>query len=104
MTSERPDDDSLDEFSARGELDAVFGYGHLNPERAGCPSQEALALLARRRLPVHNPGCDHVTWAQGAISRWRSCAGGMASGVRHFLHAVRRQVLPIYLTSNYQPV
>lgn len=62
MTSERPDDDdSLDEFSPRDEIDAVFGYGHPNPERVGCPSSEVLALLARRKLPVEHAGYEHLS-------------------------------------------
>lgn len=60
MTNERPDDESQDEFSPRDEIDAVFGYGHPNPERVGCPPQEVLARLARRTLPIDHPGYGHV--------------------------------------------
>lgn len=61
MTSERPDDDeSLDEFFPRDEIDAVFGYGHPNPERVGCPPEDVLIQLARRRLPIDHHGYQHL--------------------------------------------
>jgi hypothetical protein len=60
MTSERPDDESLNDFSPEDEIDAVFGYGHPNAERAGCPPPEVLPLLARRKLPIEHPGYEHL--------------------------------------------
>jgi hypothetical protein len=60
MTTELPDDESLTQFSPRGEIDAVFGYGHPNPERVGCPPAEPLDLLAHRQLPIGHVGYEHL--------------------------------------------
>jgi hypothetical protein len=60
MTTELPNDESLEDFSPRDEIDAVFGYGHPNPERVGCPPAETLALLARRQLPIGHVGYEHL--------------------------------------------
>ena len=78
MTSERPDDESLDEFSPRDEIDAVFGYGHPNPERVGCPPEDVLALLARRKLPIEHPGTS--TWAVVRRAIAQSRAFGHVTG------------------------
>jgi hypothetical protein len=42
------------------EFDELFGRGHPNPDRVGCPPREVLVSLARRERPIDDPAYDHI--------------------------------------------
>jgi hypothetical protein len=42
------------------ELDELFGRGHPNPDRVGCPPREVLVSLARLERPIGDPAYDHI--------------------------------------------
>lgn len=46
---------------APDEVDELFATANPNPERIGCPGQEALRALARKKRPIGDPQWEHLT-------------------------------------------
>ena len=42
------------------ELDEMLSRANPNPERLGCPDRSILEALARRELPISDPGYRHL--------------------------------------------
>jgi hypothetical protein len=59
MTSRR-DDVHGDLFHPDNAMDEVFARANPNPERRGCPSDEALQDLATRQRPITDPAYEHL--------------------------------------------
>lgn len=47
-------------FRSDDDIDDVLGYANPNPERVGCPAREILSALAKRELPIGDPGYEHL--------------------------------------------
>ena len=48
------------EFHPDDEIDELFARGNPNPTRQGCPSRDVLIALAKRELPISDPGYKHL--------------------------------------------
>lgn len=48
------------EFQPQDEIDEVFSRANPNPSRAGCPSHDALAAAASKKLPIGDPTYEHL--------------------------------------------
>ena len=43
------------------EIDELFGHANPNPDRVGCPPRDVAIALARKELPLSDPGYKHLT-------------------------------------------
>lgn len=48
------------QFEPQDEVDEVLGRANPNPERVGCPPDDALGALARRQRPIGDPAYEHL--------------------------------------------
>ncbi len=48
------------QFEPQDEVDEVLGRANPNPERVGCPSDDALGSLARKQRPIGDPAYEHL--------------------------------------------
>ena len=48
------------EFYPDDDIDELFARGNPNPTRLGCPSRDVLIALAKRDLPISDPGYKHL--------------------------------------------
>ena len=53
-------------------MDAVFGRGHPNPSRVGCPDRKVLIALARRVRPIADPAYEHLTGCSPCYEEFRA--------------------------------
>lgn len=73
-------------FRPEDQFDDVFAYGNPNPDRAGCPSREALRALSRRERPIDDPGYEHISNCSPCFREFRALQQARAAG----LHSRKR--------------
>lgn len=73
---QRPEDDDV---RFKGDVDEVLSRANPNPDRIGCLSREALIGLARRTLPIGNPGYEHLVKCSPCYREFRALQQGHSS-------------------------
>lgn len=60
------------DFQPQDEIDEVFSRANPNPARVGCPSQDALAAAAGKKLPIGDPTYEHLAKCSPCYREFRS--------------------------------
>jgi len=69
------EDSERDQAHVDREVDWFFKNASPNPDRVGCPSDEALRELAERSRPISDPGYEHLSHCSPCYQRFRRYQG-----------------------------
>ena len=77
-----PRKSKLDDRQIADAIDEVLGRANPNPTRDGCPSRATLLALARRTLPIEDPGYVHLANCSECYRAFRALQGNDGSSGR----------------------